>query len=133
MRDRPEFPSMIPEESLIVNLNFIFSLQFAPHGLRDGAHALRQLGPGGDGELLGRVAHGDLRIRVHLHDQAVCSRRHTGQRQRCDIGGLARRVGGVDEDRQELRSRTTGTAAISSVLRVAVSKVRMPRSHSTTL
>ena len=31
-----------------------------------------------------------------------------------------------------VRSRSTGTAERSSVLRVAVSKVRMPRSHSTT-
>ena len=32
-----------------------------------------------------------------------------------------------------LRSLTTGTAETSSVLRVAVSKVRIPRSHNTTL
>ena len=34
---------------------------------------------------------------------------------------------------RQLRSRTAGTAPMSSVLRVAVSYVRMPRSQSTTL
>ena len=109
---------MIPEERSIVNLNFIFGLQFAPHRLRDSAHALRQIGVGGDGELLGRVAHGDLRLGVHFDNQAVRPGGDPRQGQAFDVARFP---------------RTTGTAAISSVLRVAVSKVRIPRSHSTTL
>lgn len=81
------------------------------------------------------VGHSALRARVNLDDEAVgAAGGGKPQGQGLYISALSRRMGGIDDNRQaNFLSLITGTAEISKVFRVAVSKVRMPLSQRTTL
>ncbi len=70
---------------------------------------------------------------MYLYNQTISSCRNTGQCQRSYITLFSRCMRWIDYNWQTAAFFTTGTAETSSVFLVAVSKVRIPLSHNTTL
>ena len=84
-------------------------------------------------QLLLGVGHSALRARVNLDDEAVGAAGGGSQGQGLYISALPAAWEGSTIIGRQLLSLITGTAEISKVFRVAVSKVRMPLSQRTTL
>ena len=72
-------------------------------------------------------------LRMNLDHDAVDAQRRGRARQRGDRFGHAGAVRGVDDDGQMRERAQDGSTPRSSVLRVIVSNVRMPRSQRMTL
>jgi molybdate transport system ATP-binding protein len=107
-------------------------MQAAPGHGRHHARLGHQLHELARQQRLRPVAARQRRLLVHLDRHAVGPGRDGRARERRDDARDAGRVRGVDDDGQVRPLASSGSTVRSSVLRVAFSKVRMPRSQRMT-